>query len=233
MKKNAKGGAAVPSKSIVAQIEKHQKPAIAILIALVIVVGGYFAYTYLYQAPREEKAQAALFKGETYFGIGAFNEALNGDNRGYVGFLRIIKEYSGTPTANLAKGYAGISYAQLGNYKAALEYLDDFSANDAIIAPAVIGAQGDCYVELKQYDKALSAYLKAVDKADSKAVGGNEVNHTISPLFLMKAGLVYENQKNYAEALKVYQRVKDVYLNSYQTQSGEIEKYIERAKALS
>ena len=232
MKANANGENSATQKTADSMIEKNKKLVSGIVIALLVVVGGFFAYTHLYKAPREEKAQAAIFQGQTYFGIGAFNEALNGDNRGYTGFLRVMKDFSGTPTANLATGYAGICYAQLGNYKEALNYLNDFKANDALIAPAVTAAMGDCYVELDQLDKAVKAYLDAVKAADRKITTGSKVNNSISPLFLMKAALVYEKQQKNAEALKVYQRIKDDYVNSYQVQSGEVEKYIERATAM-
>ncbi|MGI6218761.1 MAG: tetratricopeptide repeat protein [Bacteroidaceae bacterium] len=218
--------------SLTTWIEKNGKIVGGIVIALIIIIGGYFAYKHLYLAPREEKAEAAIFKGETYFGIGAYNEALNGDNRGYIGFLRIIKEYSGTSTANLAKGYAGICYAQLKKYQDAIEYLNDFDADDAIVAPMATAAKGDCYVELGNLDKACEAFLEAAAMADSKAKSTEGVNNTISPLFLMKAGIVYEKQKEYGKALEVYNKIKETYSNSYQTQSGEIDKYIERATAL-
>lgn len=60
-------------------------------------------YKNLYAEPREEKAQAALFKGQEYFEADAFAEALNGDSIGYVGFIKIADQYSGTDAANLAK----------------------------------------------------------------------------------------------------------------------------------
>ncbi len=213
-------------------IDKYKKAILGAVVAVIVLIGAFFAYKYLYLAPREEKAEAAIFKGENYYASGAFNEALNGDNRGYVGFIRIINDYSGTKTANLANGYAGICYAQLGKYKEALEYLNNFDADDAIVAPIVSGAKGDCYVELGDYEQAVKAFLAAADKADSKATATG-VNNTISPLYLMKAALVYEKQKNYSEALKIYNTVKEKYVASVQTQSGDVDKYIERATQLS
>ena len=62
------------------------------------------------------KAQAALFKGQEYFEADAFEEALNGDSIGYVGFIKIADQYSGTDAANLAKAYAGLCYAHLGKF---------------------------------------------------------------------------------------------------------------------
>ena len=47
----------------------------------------------LYAEPREEKAQAALFKGQEYFEQDAYEQALNGDSIGYVGFLKVADVY--------------------------------------------------------------------------------------------------------------------------------------------
>ena len=50
----------------------------------------------LYAEPREEKAQAALFKGQEYFEQDAYEQALNGDSIGFVGFLKVADDFSGT-----------------------------------------------------------------------------------------------------------------------------------------
>lgn len=60
-------------------------------------------YKNLYAEPREEKAQAALFKGQEYFEADLYEQALNGDSIGFAGFAKIADEYSGTKAANLAK----------------------------------------------------------------------------------------------------------------------------------
>lgn len=60
-------------------------------------------YKNLYADPREEKAQAALFKGQEYFEADAYAQALNGDSIGFAGFVKVADEYSGTKAAYLAK----------------------------------------------------------------------------------------------------------------------------------
>ena len=95
---------------------KYKNAIIGGVVAVIIIVAGFIMYKNLYAEPREEKAQAALFKGQEYFEQDAYEQALNGDSIGYVGFLKVADEYSGTKAANLAKAYAGICYAQLGKY---------------------------------------------------------------------------------------------------------------------
>ena len=116
---------------------KYKNAIIGGVVAVIIIVAGFIMYKNLYAEPREEKAQAALFKGQEYFEQDAFEQALNGDSIGYTGFLKVADEYSGTKAANLAKAYAGICYAQLGKYEEAVKMLDSFNGKDQMVAPAI------------------------------------------------------------------------------------------------
>lgn len=204
-----------------AYLVKNKKGIIGGIAAVIIIIAAFFAYKYLYLAPREEKAEIAIFKGEEYFGQDAYEIALNGDSIGYKGFIKIADEFSGTKTANLAKAYAGICYAQLGKYQEAEKYLGDFDGNDQMVSPAILGALGNCYAQLNQLDKAVSTLQDAAKKAD---------NNTLSPIYLLQAGLIMEQQGKYADAFEAYNTIKDKYFNSYQAM--DIDKYIERATAL-
>ena len=199
---------------------KYKNAIIGGVVAVIIIVAGFIMYKNLY-APREEKAQAALFKGQEYFEQDAYEQALNGDSIGYVGFLKVADEYSGTKAANLAKAYAGICYAQLGKYDEAVKMLDGFNGGDQMVAPAILGATGNCYAQLGQLDKAASTLLSAADKAD---------NNSLSPIFLMQAGEILVKQGKYDDAVNAYTKIKDKYFQSYQAM--DIDKYIEQAKLM-
>ena len=84
-----------------------------------------------------------------------------------------------------------------------------------------IGATGDAYVELGDLEKGISKYIEAADYAK------NSFN---TPLFLMKAGEIYELNGKYSEALKIYERIESEYPES--TEGTTIEKYIARVKLL-
>ena len=58
---------------------------------------------------------------------------------------------------------------------------------------------------------------------DKAAADG--MNNTISPVALKKAGIILYEQKQKAEALKLFQEIKQKYVNS--PISMEIDKYIE------
>ena len=200
---------------------KYKNAIIGGVVAVIIIVAGFIMYKNLYAEPREEKAQAALFKGQEYFEQDAFEQALNGDSIGYTGFPKVADEYSGTKAANLAKAYAGICYAQLGKYEEAVKMLDSFNGKDQMVAPAILGAAGNCYAQLGQLDKAASTLLSAADKAD---------NNTLSPIFLIQAGEILVKQGKYDDAVNAYTKIKDKYFQSYQAM--DIDKYIEQAKLM-
>ena len=202
-------------------IVKHKSLIIGAVFGIIGVIAGVLLYNNFYAEPREEKAQAALFKGQEYFENDLFDLALNGDSIGYIGFLKIADDYSGTKAAGLSKAYAGICYKNLGEYEKAIKVLEKFNGNDIMVAPAVLGAIGNCYAELNQLDKAASYLMKGAEKAD---------NNTLSPVFLVQAGQIFVKQGKYDDAIKAYTQVKDKYFNSYQAM--DIDKYIEQARLL-
>ena len=208
----------VAMSSSEAFIIKYKNKFLAGIAAIVIVVGGVLGYQHFIAEPNEKKASEALFKGEQYFMADNYEFALNGDSLGYEGFLKVADEFSGTEAGQLANAYAGICYAQLGQYENAVKFLDKFNADDQLVSPALMGTLGNCYAQLGQLDKGAATLMKAADKADSQA---------LSPIYLIQAGQIYEKLGKKSEALSAYQTVKDKYFNSYHAM--EIDKYIERA----
>ena len=89
------------------------------------------------------------------------------------------------------------------------------------IAPAILSALGDCYVDKENPD-----YSKAAQTFEQAAKAANNAQY--SPLFLRKAGLAYEAAGDQKNALKTYQNIKDNWAETSIAQS--IDKYIERVK---
>lgn len=205
---------------------KFKKQIIIGVVAILLVVAGAILYNAYVAGPREDKASTAIAKGEQYFNAEQFDKALNGDGAGYVGFVKIVSDYSSTDAGNLANLYAGLSYFNLGKYTEAVTYLEKFSTKgDAMVSPTATAALANAYAQTGNVDKAISTLKKADDMADSKA---DDVNNSISPTFLLQAGKLLESQNKKDEALKLYQDIKKKYVNSSLVQSSEIDKYIER-----
>lgn len=202
-------------------IEDNQKYIMIVLAAIIVVILGYLGYNKLYKAPREAKAKSEVFMAEKYFESDSLDLALNGDGNN-AGFLEIIDNYGSTKTGNLSRYYAGMCYLKKGDFETAISYLKDFSSDEMMVSSMALGGVGDAYLELGKNDDAVSYYMKAAE---------NKPNEFTSPVFLMKAGLTYELKGDYANALKVYETIKQKYPRSFE--GRDIEKYITKATELS
>lgn len=201
-------------------IENNLKTILTVVVAVLIVVGGYYSFKSFYLKPLEEEARGKMFRAEASFAKDSFNLALRGAGEN-LGFLQVAEEYGMTETANLAHYYAGICYLRIGDFENAIEEFAKFNGKDIILTAKSVGLTGDAYVELKQLEKGADFYLKA-----SKV---NE-NSLTTPEYLMKAGQVYEELKNFKKAVEVYSEVKNPKFKQSQ-QYNMVDKYIARAKA--
>ncbi len=196
---------------------KYKKAIIGAVVALIVIIAGWSLYNQYVAKPNAEKNNTALAKGQEYFAAEQFDKALNGDSLGYAGFAKLAADFGGD-AGNLANLYAGLCNAQLGKWEDAAKYIEKFSAkDDQMISPAALGALGNVYAHLNQLDKAVSTLKDAAEKAD---------NNSLSPTFLIQAGEILESQGKKADALKLYQTIKEKYFNSMQYQT--IDQYIER-----
>ena len=202
-------------------IDENQKSITIIIVAIVLIVGGFFAYKKMYVEPLEIEAQSQMFMAEKYFAIDSVRLAINGDGN-YLGFLDIIDEYGVTPSGNLAHYYAGICYYKQGQYQEAIELLSSFDADDNIVGAVATGVIGDAYMELGEIKNATSYYMDAANHSR---------NDFSCPIYLMKAAGAYEDQGNYKKAVSIYTDIKE---NFAETKEGlEVDKYLARAKAMA
>ncbi|HEY0298204.1 MAG TPA: tetratricopeptide repeat protein [Arachidicoccus sp.] len=196
--------------------EKNQKVIIGAIVAVVVVVGGFFGYRELIQKPNEEKASNALFSAERWFEVDSLNYTLNGDGQ-HKGVLDVIKKYDGTKAANLAQYYAGMSFLRTGNAQEAIKHLEKFDGKGTPLEFLAEGAMGDAYMDAGQADKGIEMYKKAA---------ANEKDNFTSPLYLFRAAVATEQKGNVEDAKKLYQEVKDKYPQTMQ--GSQAEKYLAR-----
>lgn len=198
---------------------KNQKLVTYVLGGLIVAILGFFAYKYFYLQPMQEEAEKKIFKAQRYFDTDSLRLALNGDGNN-PGFLEIADDYSSTPAGNLAHYYIGVIYLQQGKYQDAIDNLKDFKADSKILMPVALGAMGDAYSQLKNYDEAADYYIKAAKE---------DANEFTAPRYYKKAGIVYEELGKFKEAEDAYQKIKEKYPRSQE--GNMIDKYIARAKA--
>jgi len=199
-------------------IEKYQKQILYGVGAVVLIVLVTLSIRNFYLEPREVAAQNEMYKAQAFFATDSFRVALEGKDPESIGFKEIVSEYGITASGNLAAAYAGICYYKLGQYENSIKYLSQFDGEDTYFTASVIGLTGDCYVELGETSKAISYFEKAADLD----------NDIMSPVFLKKAGLVYESINQPQKAEKKYTAIKEEYPKSQE--AADIEKYIARVQ---
>lgn len=200
-------------------IEDNQKSLITIVAVIVGIIALFSAYQNFYIKPLEQEARTEMYMAELYFQKDSFNLALNGDGQ-YLGFLDIADDYSSTNIGQLANYYAGLCYLQNADYNNAIEYLSDFSSDDIILSSLALGCTGDAYMELGDMDSAKDAYKAAVK---------NSANEFTAPRYMMKLAMIHEANKDYADALEIYNSIKKDYKDT--REASGIEKYISRAES--
>lgn len=208
-------------------IEENQKMLTIVVSVIVAVVFAVIAINQWVIKPNaiaasNENAQAEVYfqqaeqaalQGDTAKAAEMYRKALEGDEADCIGFVEVADNYS-NQQAELAALYAGICYAELGQFDEAAEYLQKFSAKDVTVGPAATMRLGDVYVELGDLEKAAQAFEKAAE-AD---------NEMIAPLAMLKAARVYLKLEDKASAKRVLEALKKQYPGTQE--AAEADKYL-------
>lgn len=194
---------------------KFSKPVIYVGTAIIVLIGGWYAYLNFFKAPNELKASELIFPAEKLFGKMAAASSFPKDTVGFVlnggnidgekvtGLLSIAKNYGGTPAGNLAQYMTGACYLHLKEFDKAISYLKEFDGNGAgQIQSAAYRMLGDAYAEQKKNDEALSNFKKAIDAASSK-------DEATRFLALSKAALFCDAAGKTKEAIAYFEQIKE------------------------
>lgn len=209
-------------------VSKNQNYILGVIGVIAVAVLGYLAYNQFVQAPKEASAANEMYYPQQYFDQALvntaqqdslFNLALNG-GEGKYGFLDIIKEYSGTKAANISSYSAGMAYLNMKKYQEAINHLENFSSDDAILGALAKGGLGDAFMQLGQSGDALGYYEKAFSH------NGNDYT---TPKFLYKAGVTALELNENGKALKYFERVKSEFPSS--DEASSIDAFIGMAKS--
>ncbi len=187
--------------------------------AIVAIVLGYFAYNQLVTKPHIEESHEAYWNAfYEYQENDSTGLAITG-NENFQGFEDIASEYDGTPGGEIANYALATTAMEKGEWDNALGYLEECDFEDVMIGTLVIGMKGDCNVELGNYEEAAKYFEEAAKR---------ERNEFTTPLFLKKAGLVYEEMGDMESAVTAYQEIKDNW--SEAVEASDIDKFIVRAQ---
>ena len=196
------------------KIANNKKIIYWVLGAIVVVAGFILSYFFIYRNPHLKGAAEAYNQVEI--------TAVGNDSIAAAEYKKVANQYSNTPSGHLAALEAAEAFYDQGKYKEAIECLDKANIGEKVLMANAIILKGDCYVNLKQYDKALDAFKDAVKKGDK--------NDQIVPRALLKCANVYDEQKKYAQALECYEQIKNEY-PTFRPGNVDIEAYISREQA--
>lgn len=187
--------------------EKNKNLIYGGITVVLILIAGLYWYFVMHKGPQEIAAKQELYKAQQSFDQDSFSLALNGrpvvagQQGDFLGLLKIIENYGGTTSGNLAYYYAGTSFMHLNQFDQAIKFLENYSGEDDATQAMAYGMIGDAKSEKGDIDGALSYYKKAANYAPE--------NQAISPYFLRKAGLLSEKQGKAGEAKAYYEQIKN------------------------
>lgn len=202
-----------PQSEAIMFFRKNQNIILGVISAIVLLVIGYMAYKNWIVAPKNKKAIEQMYQAQYMFEKDSFNQALNNPGVGGTGFLKIITNYSGTESANLAKYYAGICYLNLGQFDNAIKYLEDYKPADDMLTTMKHTALGDAYSEKGNDTRAMDNYQKAVKTATDDVTG---------PYAFKKLAFFAEKMKQWSLAESSYQTLMDKFPTSADVNNAEL-----------
>jgi tetratricopeptide (TPR) repeat protein len=210
--------------------DKNKKNILVAITAFAAAFGGYFAYKNLYKGPKEEKAEAVIFRAEglfdkmanTGFNKDSINLVLNGGvvaGNKVEGLLKIVSSHSGTNAANRANYMIGATYLHNKEFDKAIKYLKEFSANGAYQMDIKCNIMlGHANAELKKTDEALKAYKAAA------AVNSKDDAFTSDALFTAASYADFIGKTS--DALELFKKLKNDYPGTSPVQNGDVYKYL-------
>ena len=196
------------------KVENNKKYIYCIAGGIVVLALIILGYVYGIHNPNMENAKAEIAKADMDLSLGKDSVALQE-------YLAVAANYSNDP-ANRASLNAAIILYKEGKYEEAAANIKNFDAEGTIVGPASQSLLGDCYVNLKKYDEAISAFDKAVSLSADNAL--------YTPLFLLKKATVLRELKNFKGEAEIYQTIKEKYPEFAANYNVDIEKYLVRAQ---
>lgn len=195
-------------------VEQNKKKIIYVVIALVVIVAiGFFGYKWYQGKVNDTKevigqADSAKMEGNDSLAVKLYKQAAEGSGK----------------YANRANLEAALILYNQGKNEDALKHLSAYDSEESMIGSLAQVLKGDCNVNLKKYDDAISCYDKAVSVADG--------NQQLVPYAMYKKSVVLAAQNKHAEAAKVLEEIDNKYPMFDQGRQGglNIKKLLEQEK---
>ncbi len=207
--------------------EQNRKMISIAMGAIVVVLGGFFAFQFLYKKPREVEAGNAAIRPDLLVEIDSIRLAVMGDAN-FEGYESIAANYSGTKAAGRAHFWCGVYYRDIAkDYNTALEHFKQAAFDDEANSVTVTGCIGDMYIMTNDMEQGASWLEKAAKQANA-----SDSRDFTGPLLNLKAAKAYMELGNNSKAEALLQFVIDNYDKRSQ-EYGEAEKLLSFLKAKS
>jgi tetratricopeptide (TPR) repeat protein len=166
------------------------------VVAVAVVVLGYFGYQKFIVAPANIESAEAIYLGEGYIISEEWEKAINGDSTGYNGLIAQSKKLDGTAGGEIAFYDLGVAHMNLGQYEDALKAFKQVDLSDEILATMTLGAMGDASMELDKLKDAIDFYEQAYQRRPK--------NELTAPIYMMKLAGAHELDGKFDEAANLY-----------------------------
>lgn len=187
--------------------EENKSTVIGGLIALVVVIGGFFGWK-SYAGAQEAEAQNYLATAETFYTNGEYESALYGDTSQLsYGFDQIAEDYSMTKAGNMAYYYAAVSSYELDDIETALMYIENFDVPDGILGVGPLTLHGKLLLANESYEAAAQKFIEAANWSE---------NDVTTPSNLYEASQAYYKADNYDRAGELVDQIINEYPESSQ-----------------
>jgi len=203
-------------------LDKNGKLITGVLVAVILLIGGWYSYQKFYAEPLELAAHDKTWWAENMLHFNEDNTAaIDGDSAGfYDGFSTVVEDIAGTQAGLIAQFDLGIAYLNDGQYELARTTLNGVDFGDVMVTSVAKGAIGDSYMQENDANNAVKFYTEAVDYS---------ANTFTCPIYLKKCAFAYEILKDWNSAIANYERIKKDFPESEEALT--IDKYLIKAKS--
>lgn len=192
--------------------DKNKNAVIGAAVALVLIIAGSVGY-YYYAEAQESEAQELMGQASQAYLQGNYEKALTGSDADFtVGFEQIVKNYSMTDAANLARYYAAVSSFKIGNLQQALQYIENYEVPEGIMGVGPLSFHAVIHTELGNHAEAAQLYVKAAEW---------DVNDSTTPYNYLEAANAFYDANNAEKTQQYAQKIVDDYDDSNQVTEAQ------------
>jgi tetratricopeptide (TPR) repeat protein len=158
--------------------QQNKSLMLGAIAGIVLLISGSIGY-YFYSLNQERAAQSFLGYAEQYVTAGDYETALNGSDAILgIGLEAIIASYGRTDAANLARYYAAVAKAEIGDAEKALDFMRGFKAPKGILGVGALAFHASLLDDAGRYGEAASKFRQAANW---------DVNPSTTPQNLLRA----------------------------------------------